>query len=502
MGATLEILRCGSLVTRERMRLVGFALLAAFTLAFAILAATSHSPNDALGRPLGTDFSNVYAAGTYVLEGLPQAPFDPALQYAREQVIFGTATPFYGWHYPPFFLFIAAVLALMPYVPALIVWQGASIGLYLLAIRAILVAQAKSLGSSWPGSSPSKTGVNALMSRPSTPSFTPAQRDVDGRDIRAFTQEPVEDIRAFTPVLDGLLRGRPDVFDGLLPAHDDVDEARPCSTIAATDPLWLVLALAFPAVFVNLGHGHNGLLTAALFGAALVVLDHRPLLAGLLFGLLAYKPQFGILIPLVLIATWRWRTVATAVGTMSALAIVTTFAFGLSVWDAFIASTHFTRIVVLESGQTGWHKIQSVFAWVRMWGGSVPLAYVMQTAVTVALAAALIWLWRLRVDFSLKAAALIIAAILATPYSLDYDMTTLAPAIAFLAAHGLRYGFAPWEKSALAALWLAPLAARGITGTTLLPIGVPTMAAVLGLVLRRAATTDGLPRWWRSGSIR
>src|ERR1700730_600355 len=203
MGATLEILRCGSLITRERMRLVGFALLAAFTLAFAILAATSHGPNDALGRPLGTDFSNVYAAGTYVLEGLPQAPINPALQYAREQVIFGTATPFYGWHYPPFFLFVAALLAFMPYVPALITWQGASIGLYLLAIRAILVAPAKSVGSSWRGSS-----------RPSMPSLASAQRDVDGRDIRAFTQEPVEDGR-----------GRPDVFDGLPPRHDDVDGA-------------------------------------------------------------------------------------------------------------------------------------------------------------------------------------------------------------------------------------------------------------------------------------
>ena len=103
-----------------------------------------------------------------------------------------------------------------------------------------------------------------------------------------------------------------------------VDGARPGPTIAAIDPLWLLLALSFPAVFVNLGHGHNGLLTAALFGAALVVLDRRPLLAGLLFGLLAYKPQFGVLIPLVLIATWRWRTVAAAVGTVSALAIVTT----------------------------------------------------------------------------------------------------------------------------------------------------------------------------------
>jgi alpha-1,2-mannosyltransferase len=195
----------------------------------------------------------------------------------------------------------------------------------------------------------------------------------------------------------------------------------------------------------------------------------------------------------VLVATRRWRVVAAAIGTVSTLLIVTTFAFGLSVWDAFIASTRFTRIVVLESGQTGWYKIQSVFALVRMWGGSVPFAYALQTVVTITLAAALIWLWRLGVDFSLKAAALIVAAMLATPYSLDYDMTTLAPAIAFLAAHGLRCGFAPWEKSALAVLWLAPLVARGISGTTLLPIGVPAMAVVLGLVLRQAAATGGLP---------
>ena len=60
------------------------------------------------------------------------------------------------------------------------------------------------------------------------------------------------------------------------------------------------LALAFPAVFVNLGHGHNGFLTAALIGFALLWLDRRPVVAGILFGLLAYKPQFGLMIPLVL----------------------------------------------------------------------------------------------------------------------------------------------------------------------------------------------------------
>ena len=122
-------------------------------------------------------------------------------------------------------------------------------------------------------------------------------------------------------------------------------------------------------MFINLGHGHNGFLTAALIGAALVSLDRRPLLAGVLIGLIAYKPQLGILFPLVLAATGRWRSFAAAAATIAALALITTLAFGVSVWDAFLASTHFTRIIVLEAGETGWHKIQSVFSLVRIWGG-------------------------------------------------------------------------------------------------------------------------------------
>jgi alpha-1,2-mannosyltransferase len=425
MGVMLDRMRSGDWVTRERMRLVAIGLLIAFAAAVAYLAGTANGLNDAIGRPLGTDFSNVYAAGTLVLDGQPQAPFDPALQYAREQAMFGAATPFYGWHYPPFFLFVAAALALMPYKLALLVWQGATLALYLAALRAIVV------------------------------------RCV----IRSEADPP----------------------------------AGPLSTSTATtrpDPLWLALALAFPAVFINLGHGHNGFLTAALIGAALVTLDRRPLLAGVLLGLIVYKPQFGILFPLVLAATGRWRSFAAAAATVAALALITTLVFGASVWDAFLASTHFTRTIVLEAGETGWQKIQSVFSLVRMWGGPVALAYAVQSAVTVILAAALVWLWRAQVDFSLKAAALIIAAILATPYSLDYDMTALAPAIAFLAVNGLRHGFAPFEKSALAILWIAPLVARSIAQAVLVPVGVLAMAAMLGIVLHRAAQeTHLLERW-------
>jgi hypothetical protein len=394
MAALVEALRSGSWLTRERMRLVALALLAASLLGVVFLLATSDGLNDAKGRPIGTDFSNVYAAGTYVLDGQATAPFDPARQFAREQAIFGTATPFYGWHYPPFFLGLAALLATMPYLLALAVWQGVTLGLYLWAMRGVMPGRRDSLG--------------------------------------------------------------------------------------------LLLALAFPAVFINLGHGHNGFLTAALFTGALIQLEKRPVLAGILFGLLAYKPQFGLLVPLVLAVSGRWRTFAAAAATVTALAVAVTAIFGVDVWQAFLASTQFTREVVLERGDTGWHKIQSVFAWVRMWGGGVGLAYAVQGVVTVAVAAALAWLWRRPAAFPLKAAALLIGTLLATPYSLDYDLMLLAPAIALLAGEGMRRGFVPFEKSMLAALWIVPLLARTVAQATYIPLAVPLMLIAFVTILRIA----------------
>ena len=92
---------------------------------------------------------------------------------------------------------------------------------------------------------------------------------------------------------------------------------------------------------------------------------------------------------------------------MALLALAVTLAFGVDVWTAFLASTKFTRTVMLEQGGTGWYKIQSVFSWVRMWGGGIDLAYALQGAVTILVAAALAWLWRSPAAFPLKAAALL-----------------------------------------------------------------------------------------------
>jgi alpha-1,2-mannosyltransferase len=385
-------LKSGAWLTRERLRRYPTILLAVSLAAAVIWIALADGLIDRNGKPIGTDFSNVWAAGNLVLRGEPAAPYDVVRQVAAEADAFqGRSTAFFGWHYPPVFLFVAAGLALLPYGWALILWTALTLPAYLAALRAILP------------------------------------------------------------------RGET-----------------------------LLIALAFPAVFVNLGHGQNGFLTAALLGGALAMVDSRPLVAGLLIGLLSYKPQFGLLVPLALLASGRWRAIVAATVTVLGTVVATLLAFGPQVWQAFADSSSFTRVVVLEEGNIGWAKIQSLFSAVRMLGGAVEEAYAVQIALTLALAASLVWLWRGSASYDLKAAALACGSLLATPYVLDYDFVVLAVSIAFLARHGLAHGFRDYEISILALCWIMPLFARSLAAGFGAPVGLVSMLALYALTLRRA----------------
>ena len=386
-------------INGSRIARVSYILLALGLLAVAALILTSSNGQDFQGRPLGTDFSNVWSAGKMTLDGRASEAYDPALHHAAQKAAFSDENiPFYGWHYPPFFLMAAALLALVPYTAAWLLWMAATLPFYL----------------------------NVMI------------QIVPGRTA-------------------------------------------------------LLAACAFPAVFVNFIHGQNGFLTAALIGGAFLMLRKRQIAAGVLIGLLAYKPQFGVLIPLALMAGGYWRAFASASATVILLIGVSTALFSAEIWAAFFDSSHFTRTVVLETGETGWEKIQSLFSALRMWGAPLPVAYGMQGLLFAALAGGTIWLWRSETAFEVKAAGLITASLLATPYAMDYDLMALAPAIAFLVSAGLRDGFRSYEKSILAFVWIAPLITRATAEFLMVPAGLTAMVLLLAVVVNRALKVIPVP---------
>jgi len=246
---------------------------------------------------------------------------------------------------------------------------------------------------------------------------------------------------------------------------------------------WLAI-LAFPAVLTNVGHGQNGFLSLALFGGGVLLLDRRPLVAGLLLGCLVYKPHLGLLIPIALIAAGRWRTVLSAACTVIAAVALSLWAFGGQVWSAFLASSAIAR-AALEQNAVGNERMQSVFAAVRLLHGSLILAYGAQAMMAAAVCAALIFAQRRAFRASAEGPALVTAALLASPFLLDYDLILLAIPLAWLTVQGLRSGFWPWEKSIIAAAYILPAVSRSLATATGLPIGPLVMAAVFWLVMRR-----------------
>jgi hypothetical protein len=265
------------------------------------------------------------------------------------------------------------------------------------------------------------------------------------------------------------------------------------SAIAGRRPEVVLLVLAFPATFLTVAHGQNAFLSAALFGGALLLLDRRPIIAGILFGLLTFKPQLGLLIPLALLAGGYWRTIFSAIATTLAVAAFSALLFGVNTWALFIVQGA-DAMATLSNGYVEWSKMISTYAMLRVSGLAHVPAMTVQACVSVAVACVVVWAWRPRnaVAFAFRAALLLTGALLATPFGLNYDLFVLAPAIAFAAAHGMRHGFAPWQKSLLAFAYLSPVVMLWLTS---LKIAVaPFVLAALFVhfaVLAFAGTTRG-----------
>ena len=241
-------------------------------------------------------------------------------------------------------------------------------------------------------------------------------------------------------------------------------------------------ALAWPAVFWNIVVGQNGFLTAALLGAGIALIEKRPALSGILFGLLTCKPQFGLLIPVALIAGRHWRVIGWAALSTAALAAISTAILGTDSWVAFVGSAFRINDAILVDGGTDFSKLQSVYGYVRALGGGSAAAWTAHGFFVLLLCAGVIWIWRKDTAFDLKAAALATATILASPYAFIYDFAALAIPLAFLG----RTGFSIRE---IAVIVLAG-ALVGWGPADGLATALMAALLVLGLVIARAWPPD------------
>jgi arabinofuranan 3-O-arabinosyltransferase len=255
-------------------------------------------------------------------------------------------------------------------------------------------------------------------------------------------------------------------------------------------PFGLLLALAFPVVLTNTLVGQNGFLTASLIGGTLYLMPARPVLSGICLGLLSYKPQYGLLFPLVLIAASQWTVFFTAGAVAVAMAFASWLAFGTESWQAFFHWMPMFSQAFLTEGRAPWGKMQSIFAVVRYFGGSEPLGWLFQWIMSATVAVVLTLVWRSRISYPLKAAALATGTLLIMPYLFLYDLMVLAIAMAFLVRIGLSKGFERHELPALG-LAVALLMFYPLVGA---PTGFVATLMVSGLIAARCG-------FWRSRRV-
>jgi hypothetical protein len=192
-----------------------------------------------------------------------------------------------------------------------------------------------------------------------------------------------------------------------------------------------LLAGIMPAALACAMVGQNGFLSALLIAGVLLQLEARPILAGLFLGLLTYKPHFGLLFPLALVCGGYWRALFSATAASIAILLLSRLLAPGSL-AAFLAHMGGMSANFLSSGVAGFYKQQSLYGLLRVLGMADRPSFWAQGVLFLAMAGFVGVLWRGKSSLALKAAGLVVATLLATPYLYFYDFPILSVAIAFL----------------------------------------------------------------------
>lgn len=261
----------------------------------------------------------------------------------------------------------------------------------------------------------------------------------------------------------------------------------------------VTLLLACPFTPWNLCAGQNGLLTGSLLGTSLLLLERRPVLSGVFMGCLSYKPQFGVLLPMALLASSRWRAFGSAAATVACLVAASLALFGRATWEGFpIGLSGQYADYLTASGDAGplavggWGRLQTVYGLVRDLHGDAALAWLAQ-GITAAGAAIVTWLvWGSPARYVLQAATLSAAALITMPYAFTYDMAVIAIPVAFLASDQISCGLLRGEQT----IMIGPFGACLVIVVSLgnIPLGPIVIIVLLAMILRRALRQFGKPR--------
>ncbi|WP_072617521.1 glycosyltransferase family 87 protein [Pandoraea vervacti] len=228
-----------------------------------------------------------------------------------------------------------------------------------------------------------------------------------------------------------------------------------------------VPTLGFPGVMLVIVTGQIALYTTALAGFSLAMLRKRPVWAGVFAGLLFVKPHVALLFPLAFLCAREWRALAACIVTVVGTTLLAATLFGVDVYAAFLHASTFARESI-SNGAAQIARVPTFFITARMLGAPVGVAAAIHAVIALGAVAVLIDFWRRPGVFALRAATLVCATTLVSPYLYDYDLALLAVVIAWYVRDGVARGWLRGEREWLVLLWITPM--LGLLGS--MQIGV------------------------------
>jgi alpha-1,2-mannosyltransferase len=224
-------------------------------------------------------------------------------------------------------------------------------------------------------------------------------------------------------------------------------------------PRWIVLfsLVLCPAVPFNVMTGQNAFFTGALLVGGFGLIGRFPVLAGALLGILTFKPQLWLMVPVALLAARQWRAIAGAAASALILALVSLVVFGPDIWRAWLGLMTGTDEAYRAWVANGRLNGMSVFACATWLGAPQAVASVAQW-IAIAVAAAVVYrVFRRPAPVALQLAALLAATMLAAPHSSTSDAVLLALATSLYVAAPRRGTLPPLQLALAAAVWISPL---------------------------------------------
>ncbi|MEH2511511.1 alpha-1,2-mannosyltransferase [Nitrobacteraceae bacterium AZCC 1564] len=251
--------------------------------------------------------------------------------------------------------------------------------------------------------------------------------------------------------------------------------------LADRKPITVLALLAFPPIWYNALLGQNAFLTASLFGLGFLLLERRPILAGIVLGAICYKPHYGLLLPVAFVASRNAKAFIAAAGSVATLITLSLLQFGWATWAAYLeaaAGSHASY----ESGAVDMVSVATPFGASLVLGLPSSQAYIVQGVVTACVVAWVGIVWhRGDMSLALRFASLLAAIPLTVPIFQYYDLAILVFAFAWLTQVPRARGIMPFERTAIACLYVASIFTYYTNATPRLLVA-PMVAAGIFLI--------------------